>query len=112
MHRVLPQSAPVRVIVNATAGQGCPEGWAQDVQGKFRAHGLDADVQLLGGGQQILAAVTQALREGAQTIVAAGGDGTVSAVASKLAGTGIPLGVLPMGTLNHFAKDLGLPLEL
>lgn len=45
-------------------------------------------------------------------IVAGGGDGTVNAVAGKLAGTDTPLGVLPMGTLNHFAKDAGIPLNL
>ena len=45
-------------------------------------------------------------------IVAAGGDGTVSAVASHLAGTNKTLGVLPIGTLNHFAKDLHIPLDL
>jgi len=45
-------------------------------------------------------------------IVAAGGDGTQSAVAAALAGTATPMGVLPMGTLNHFAKDLGIPLDL
>lgn len=44
--------------------------------------------------------------------MAGGGDGTVSAVAAGLAGTDIPLGVLPLGTLNHFAKDLGIPLGL
>jgi diacylglycerol kinase family enzyme len=44
-------------------------------------------------------------------IVAAGGDGTVSAVAGVLRGTGTALGVLPFGTLNHFAKDLGIPLD-
>jgi diacylglycerol kinase family enzyme len=45
-------------------------------------------------------------------LVAGGGDGTVSTVAAGLAGSGIPLGVLPLGTLNHFAKDLGIPLGL
>ncbi|HSE60825.1 MAG TPA: diacylglycerol kinase family protein [Candidatus Saccharimonadales bacterium] len=44
-----------------------------------------------------------------EVVVAAGGDGTVSFVASLLAGTKTPLGVLPIGTLNHFAKDLGIP---
>jgi diacylglycerol kinase family enzyme len=45
-------------------------------------------------------------------IVAAGGDGTVSSVAGAVLDSGIPLGVLPLGTLNHFARDLGLPTEL
>ena len=49
---------------------------------------------------------------GCRTIVAAGGDGTVSAVASALVGTQAALGVLPLGTLNHFAKDVGIPLDL
>ena len=41
-----------------------------------------------------------------------GGDGTLGSAASALAGTEVALGVLPLGTLNHFAKDLGLPIEL
>jgi diacylglycerol kinase family enzyme len=45
-------------------------------------------------------------------VVGGGGDGTIAAVAAALVGTDTPLGVLPMGTLNHFAKDLGIPLEL
>ena len=45
-------------------------------------------------------------------MVAAGGDGTISAVASTLLNTEAALGVLPIGTLNHFAKDLQIPLDL
>jgi diacylglycerol kinase family enzyme len=45
-------------------------------------------------------------------IVAAGGDGTISAVARAVAGTGVPLGILPLGTLNHFARDLGIPADI
>ena len=43
-------------------------------------------------------------------LVVAGGDGTISAAAAALAGSDLPLGFIPLGTLNHFAKDLGLPL--
>jgi diacylglycerol kinase family enzyme len=45
-----------------------------------------------------------------QTIVAAGGDGTISTVAGELAATEKTRGVLPMGTLDHFAKDLRILL--
>jgi diacylglycerol kinase family enzyme len=45
-------------------------------------------------------------------MVAGGGDGTQSAVASRLVDTDLVQGVLPLGTLNHFAKDLGVPLKL
>jgi diacylglycerol kinase family enzyme len=45
-------------------------------------------------------------------VAVGGGDGSISAAASVLAGTDIPLTVLPLGTFNHFARDLGLPLDL
>lgn len=45
-------------------------------------------------------------------IIAVGGDGTVSAVAAVAIRCDLPLGVIPAGTLNHFAKDMGIPLEL
>ena len=63
-------------------------------------------------GEDISSLAREAVRSGEKTIVAAGGDGTVSGVAGELAGTDAVLGVLPIGTLNHFAKDLGIPLEL
>ena len=47
-----------------------------------------------------------------EIVVAAGGDGTISAVAAQLVGTNKTLGVIPIGTLNHFAKDLRIPLDL
>lgn len=52
-----------------------------------------------------------AVEQGATLVLAAGGDGTVQAVAGGLAGTGVPLGVVPLGTGNLLARNLGIPLE-
>ncbi|MDB5859852.1 MAG: sphingosine kinase [Ramlibacter sp.] len=102
---------PIAVVINATAGTGSPPDWVATLRAQFAAHGIDAQVEQVKEGAQILPTVKRLLAAGAGTIVAGGGDGTVSAVASQLVGTDAVLGVLPLGTLNHFAKDLGMPLE-
>jgi diacylglycerol kinase family enzyme len=56
--------------------------------------------------------IQRAIEEGATTLVGGGGDGTINAVASAVVGTDMTLGVLPLGTLNHFAKDLTLPSDI
>ena len=74
--------------------------------------GADVQVVVTKRGDDISAVAARALGERRHPIVAGGGDGTINAVAGELAGTDTPLGVLPMGTLNHFAKDVGIPLNL
>src|SRR5690348_14296542 len=49
---------------------------------------------------------------GFQAVIAAGGDGTIGSVATQIAGSGLPLGILPLGTSNDTARALGVPLEL
>lgn len=100
------------VVVNATSGNGHTEEWARGLSEKFRAQGVEARIVLAKSGEALGDAAREALAAGAKTVVAGGGDGTVNAVAGPLVGTDVALGVLPLGTLNHFAKDLGLPLEL
>lgn len=79
---------------------------------KFAGHGFAAELTLAQGGEQLIGAATRARDERKAIVVAGGGDGTINAVASQIAGSGIDFGLLPLGTLNHFAKDLGIPLEL
>lgn len=100
------------VIVNAGSGTGHDRAFADRLEGLFAQTGAVAEVRLARGGDEIAATVAAALAERPTVLVAAGGDGTVRTVAAALVGSDIALGVLPMGTLNHFAKDLGLPLDL
>ena len=74
--------------------------------------GAQVQVVVTKRGDDISALAARAVSERRHPVVAGGGDGTVNAVAGKLAGTDTPLGVLPMGTLNHFARDVGVPLNL
>jgi diacylglycerol kinase family enzyme len=76
------------------------------------ALGAEDRVTLARDGAELAAAVQRALHEGCERVVAGGGDGTISAVASHLVGRDAALGVLPLGTLNHFAKDLGVPMDI
>lgn len=95
------------LIVNGAAGAG----GSGDLLSMFRDAGVPARLVPLRRGEDLSAVAAQLVRERPSIIVAGGGDGTISAVASALAGTGIALGVLPLGTLNHFAKDLRIPLD-
>ncbi len=100
------------VILNRAAGASDANGIDEKIRSLFAAAGLEATIQHPDETRD-LSSLARAAAEGADDIVVAGGgDGTISAVAGALAGTGKTLGVLPLGTLNHFAKDLGLPLEL
>ena len=69
-------------------------------------------IELAGDGEQMRALARQAVAEGCDALVAGGGDGTVNLVASAVAGTAVPLGIIPLGTLNPFSKDLGIPANL
>ena len=98
------------VVMNRSAG-GPDDPQARIIE-LFRAKGEEPRVLQPNGEQDICAVARQAAESNERIVVAAGGDGTISAVASALAGTDKILGVLPVGTLNHFAKDLGIPLDL
>ncbi|MDB6175476.1 MAG: diacylglycerol kinase catalytic domain family protein [Chthoniobacteraceae bacterium] len=99
------------VILNSTAGQK-PGGEQEKIAALFRAHGVEAHVIRAEDGSSLCKLARKAVADGEQIIVAGGGDGTISAVAAELVDSGKTLGVLPLGTLNHFAKDLKIPQEV
>jgi diacylglycerol kinase family enzyme len=108
---------PVRVeiILNASAGSGGQEEASRTLAEIFAAENsiLLPHISLAQSGAEIVDLARRAVADPeVQIIVAGGGDGTVNAVASELVGTEKALGVLPLGTLNHFAKDLNIPLDL
>lgn len=104
MARMLP------VLVNATAGPAAHDPAL--LEQRFRSLGIRADVRVARDGDHLVQLAEEAARENPPAIVAGGGDGTLSAVASVIAGSDTALGILPLGTLNHFARDLGLPMDL
>jgi diacylglycerol kinase family enzyme len=108
----------MRIFVVVNADGGTVQGGGVDperLSAELGRAGLDAQVTF-SPGAEIRQHAEQALehaRDGRiDAIVVGGGDGTVGTVAGVLTDTGVPLGILPFGTLNHFAKDLGLPLEM
>ncbi len=105
-------SARITVIVNAGAGGKYDQPWTDALRQKFADAGMAADITLARDGKQMLATARTAIDAGARLVVAGGGDGTLNAVASVVVGTDCALGVLPLGTLNHFARDLGIPLPV
>ncbi len=101
----------IAVLVNRAAGAAAGPDRTESIRAAFARQGTSVRVDEIDLGRLALD-VRRLVYDGFDTIVAAGGDGTVSAVAHHVAGTPARMGVLPTGTLNHFARDLGLPLEL
>jgi len=106
------QAEALPLIVNAAAGKGCTPEDYEHLRAAFRAAGTQARVVPARSGAEVETLARQAAREGHAVVVACGGDGTVSTVAGAIVDTAAALGIVPLGTWNHFAKDLGIPLGL
>ena len=105
----MPRALPV--IVNAAAGGGHSDASIEKLAAAFSEAGVAAEIVRPAAASDLAAVARRAVDAGHPIVVAAGGDGTVSAVAAVLADTPAALGVVPMGTLNHFARDVGIPLD-
>jgi len=104
--------ARVHVLLNRSGGSiKADPSLADKAAEALRKAGLDVEIELIDGGECEVRSRVAAER-GDPLLIVGGGDGTVSAAASALVGTGTKLGILPLGTLNHFSRDLGIPADL
>jgi diacylglycerol kinase (ATP) len=102
------------VIVNPIAGRGRSRtiGACVDlVKSVFATHHYDADVRVTTGPNDANRFATEAVNNHADVVVAWGGDGTVNGAAVGVAGTGIPLAIVPGGSGNGLARDLTIPFD-
>ena len=102
----------IAVILNAAAGTAkARPKVADELSDLFEAAGCEVEIITPRAGQSPTGLATGAARH-ASVVVAAGGDGTISGVAAGILDSPAALGVLPLGSRNHFAKDLDIPLDL
>lgn len=102
----------LKIIVIVNRGGGSAAGAEARIREAFEGTGVDPEVRLVEPGELDTHCAEVAKAKGISALVAAGGDGTIGTAAAAVADTDMALGVLPMGTLNHFARDAGVPLDL
>jgi diacylglycerol kinase family enzyme len=111
-----PERPRVVALLNAAAGTvQRHESLREALTTAFEANGISATLEFLSGGELQSAAehAREKVRAGEyDAIIVGGGDGSIRTVASVLAESGVPLGIIPLGTLNHFAKDLAIPVAV
>lgn len=110
----VPPDAPIFIVMNAGSGHHAGEDVRLVIEttltsaGRpFSLHEVDDPGQL----QHVAADVVERAREQGGIVVAAGGDGTINAVAAATLGSGCPFGVLPLGTFNYFSRAHGIPSD-
>ena len=101
----------VAVILNSGAGRAGDDNVEKTITSEFERAGCPVTIRRVRSGEGLISTAQDSARE-CDVLVAAGGDGTISAVASVAVKAGKVLGVVPLGTLNHFSKDLGIPQDV
>jgi diacylglycerol kinase family enzyme len=106
--------APLIVVFNVAAGRGQADAVRTTLQQGCAQAGRELQLLEVQDPRQLLAIARQAVARATQcggVVVAAGGDGTINAVAQATLGSGCAFGVLPQGTFNYFARTHGIPAD-
>jgi diacylglycerol kinase family enzyme len=107
-------SLPVTVILNVGSGHRSKAEVEGQIREAFESVGSAHRIVVADSPEDVERETKLAVQEGRsepRVVVAAGGDGTVNLVAGLVLGSDLPFGVIPLGTFNYFARDLGIPLE-
>lgn len=99
-------------ILNLGSGRKDDDDFAASLRDALEPRCAEFELRKTARGSDIVQMARQAVEDGFDVVVAAGGDGTQSAVAGVLAGSDTIMGVIPGGTFNYFARDLGVGEEL
>ncbi len=106
------RTADICVIRNPGSGKQGGDVTIEAMKRHFAEHPGRFELRIVASGGDIAGAARRAVADGFPIVVAAGGDGTIRAVAAAVAGSSAHLGVLPLGTFNYFARSIGLPDDL
>ena len=106
------RGAEICVIMNVASGKQKDIAVEDALRAGFERHPGRFTLRAIRAGGSLTDETDRAVAEGFGIIVAAGGDGTICAVASRLVGSGRTMGLLPMGTFNFFARGLGVPEDV
>lgn len=98
----------IALLVNPTAGRGRCSTLSDPVAGRLRRSGISVDVVVGRDGDEAFDRLRDRVAAGVDGVVALGGDGLVNIALQVVAGTGVPLGIVPAGTGNDIARSLGL----
>ncbi|MHA7875533.1 diacylglycerol/lipid kinase family protein [Roseivivax sp.] len=102
----------IAVLLNRASGAEDKGDVEARLKKAFAPHGDLFALFAFDKGSELIPECRRAMREGFGTVVAAGGDGTISGVAQELAGSDHHLGIIPQGTFNFVARGLGIPEDL
>lgn len=100
------------VVHNPVSGTSDAEEVRERIHQIMEEHQIPFEIYETTGKEDIPDVVKKAINNGFERFVAVGGDGTISGVASGLVQTGLPMVIIPMGTVNALARELKIPLGL
>ena len=101
----------IALLVNPTSGKGRGARLLEPVAARLRADGTEVDLVVGRDADEAFDRLRDRVAAGVDGVVAVGGDGLVNLALQVVAGTPLPLGVVPAGTGNDFARALGIPLD-